>query len=147
MRLVSEYVARFYAGFESRFHVHLGSVPPRIAGRFASDQTKRLVGVFRRWADALIVMDDRLVLIEAKILPQPGVISQLLLYRDLLPKTPELSDVSQLPIEMLLLCAVEDRLISDMARNQGIRVVIFYPTWIDEYLQILQPWEKTPGLE
>ena len=145
-RLVAEYVARFYSGFETRTHIHLGKPPPRLAGKFISDEDSRLIGVFRRWADAVVIMPDRIVLIEGKILPVPGVISQLKLYEELLPKTRELAEFKDLPIEKLLLCALEDRLISDLARREGIRVVIFYPVWIDEYLKILRPFERTPGL-
>jgi len=145
-RLVSEFVARFYADHESRTHVHLGSTPPRLKGQFATDADARLVGVFRRWADALVFMPDKLILIEGKILPQPGVISQLKLYEELIPKTPELAEHAGKPVEKVLVCAIEDLLISELARREGVRVHIFIPAWIEEYLKIVHPWEKTPGL-
>lgn len=147
MRLVSEYIARFFSQYESRIHIHLGSTLPRVGGRFISEPEKRLIGVFRRWADAVVILPDRLILIEGKILPQPGVISQLNLYAELIPKTPELGEARNLPVEKLLLCAIEDRLITDLAQREGIRVVVFIPPWLDDYLKILYPWERTPGLE
>jgi hypothetical protein len=143
-RLVSEYVARFYPDDESRTHVHLGSIPPRLKGKFIPDEAIGLVGVFRRWADALVFKPDRIILIEGKILPQPGVISQLKLYEELLPKTPELEEHRGKPIEKVLVCAIEDPVISELARREGIRVQIFHPAWIDEYMKILHPWERTP---
>ena len=146
-RLVSEFVARFYPDHESRTHVHLGSTPPRFRGRYASAPEERLVGVFRRWADALVFLPDRIVLIEAKILPQPGVLSQLSLYAELIPKTPELQEHWSKPVEKVLVCAIEDPLISELARREGVRVVIFRPRWITNYLKIVHPWERTPGLE
>lgn len=146
-RLVSEFVAEFYGEHESRTHVHLGSLPARLRGRFAKEEDERLLGVFKRWADALVFMPDRVVLIEGKILPQPGVISQLLLYEELIPKTPELAEHKDKPIEKRLVCAIEDPLISELARRSGIRVITYRPKWIDKYLTILHPWEKTPGLE
>jgi len=146
-RLVSEFVARYYKEYESRTHVHLGATHPRLRGRFAKPEDDRLVGVFRRWADAIVIMPDRIVLIEGKILPQPGVISQLALYEMLLPKTPELAEHKDKPVEKLLICAIEDPLITELARTEGIRVVIFIPRWIKAYLQHIHPWEKTPGLQ
>lgn len=146
-RLVSEFIARFYPDQQSRTHVHLGSTPLRLKGRWATNSASRLVGVFRRWADAVIFLPDKLIIIEGKILPQPGVISQLKLYEELIPKTPELSEHKEKPVEKMLVCAIEDPLISDLARKEGIVVRIFHPAWIDKYMEILHPWEKTPGLE
>ena len=146
-RLVSEFVAEFYGGHETRTHVHLGATHPRLRGRFAKPEDERLVGVFRRWADALVFMPDRILLIEAKILPQPGVISQLSLYGELLPKTPELAEHRDKPIEKLLVCVIEDPLVTELARREGIGVVIYRPRWTKDYLQHLYPREKTPGLQ
>jgi len=146
-RLVSEFVARFYPHTESRTHVHLGSTPTRLKGRYSTEEDARLVGVFRRWADALVFLPDRVLLIEGKILPQPGVISQLKLYVELIPKTPELAEHRHKPIEPVLVCAIEDPLISELARREGITVRIFHPAWIDEYMKILHPGERTPGLD
>ena len=145
-RLVSEFIARFYPDYPSRTHVHLGSIPPRLRGMFITDEDARLLGVHRRWADALVFLPDRIILIEGKILPQPGVVSQLLLYGELIPKTRDLGEDRQKPIEMVLVCALPDPVVSELARRQGIRVVIFRPEWIEEYLKILHPWERTPGL-
>ena len=121
-------------------------MPTRLKGRWSSESDERLVGVFRRWADALVILPDRLLLIEGKILPQPGVISQLKLYAELIPKTPELAEHKHKPIEMVLVCAIEDPLISELARREGITVRIFHPAWVDEYMKILHPRERTPGL-
>lgn len=145
-RLVSEFVAEFYGDYDSRTHVHLGGTPPRFKGMFAKPEDARLLGVFRRWADALVLMPDRMVLIEGKILPQPGVLSQLSLYERLIPNTPELSEHHGKPVEKVLVCAIEDALITQLAREDGIRVVIYSPPWIKDYLEIVHPWEKTPGL-
>lgn len=146
-RLVAEFVSEFYPEYESRTHVHLGSTPPRLKGRFAKPEDERLVGVFRRWADAIVMMPDRLILIEGKILPQPGVISQLNLYARLLPKTPELQEHKDKPIERVLVCAIPDPLLNAMCREEGIRVVIYRPKWVLTYLKIVHPWERTPGLQ
>lgn len=145
-RLVSEFVIEFYPEYESRTHVHLGGTPPRFKGKFTRPETGRLLGVFRRWADALVFMPDRLVLIEGKILPQPGVLSQLKLYEALIPNTPELEEHRSKPVEKVLVCAIEDPLITQLARTEGIRVVVFRPDWIEDYMKIVHPWERTPGL-
>lgn len=146
-RLVSEFVAKFYPKNESRTHVHLGALPPRFKGMYTTDEQARMLGVFRRWADAVVLMPDRIILIEGKILPQPGVISQLKLYEELIPLTAEFLEHRNKPIEKVLVCAIDDRLITTLARREGIRVIIFRPPWIDDYMKIVHPWERTPGLE
>ena len=145
-RLCSEFLARFYADYEHRSHVHVGSTPFRKEGRFYSDATARLLGEFRRWADAVVIMPDRIVLIEVKIIPQPGVISQIKHYARLLPETPELAEHRDKPIEMRLVFAVDDPVVSDQARTEGILVTIFCPVWIDDYLSELDARKQKPGL-
>ncbi|MBA7545821.1 hypothetical protein ES705_38199 [subsurface metagenome] len=144
-RLVSEYIAKFYSEHESRTHVHLGSVQPRLKGRFLDEAEARMLGTFRRWADALVLLPDRIVLIEGKILPQPGVISQLELYAELIPKTPELAEHKHKPIEKVILCAIEDPQVTAMARKHGCRVVTFKPAWLNSYMKILHARERTPS--
>lgn len=144
-RLVAEFITDFYPDNESRTHVHLGSLQPRLRGQFSGETDARLVGVFRRWADALVFLPDRTVLIEGKILPQPGVIAQLNLYARLLPNTPELEEHRNKLIEKLLLCAVEDPQVTQLAREENIRVVVYRPKWIDAYLDVLYKREKTPS--
>ena len=144
---MAEFVAEFYGEYESRTHVHLGSTPPRLRGRYAKPSDERLTGVFRRWADAIVIMPDRIILIEGKILPQPGVISQLKLYARLLPKTPELAEHKDKPIEKVLLCAIPDPLLNTLCDEEGIRVVIYRPVWITAYLKHVYARERTPGLQ
>ncbi len=105
------------------------------------------MGVFRRWADAVVILPDRIVLIEAKILPKPGVGEQLDLYERLIPETPELRQHAHKPIEKVLVCAIEDRLVTQLLRERGIRVVVYKPAWIDEYLDLVEARERTPGVQ
>ena len=147
LRLCSEALVRYYGEYPSQTHVHVGSLPKRMKGRFLDEAGERMLGEFRRWCDAIVIMPDRLVLIEAKIKPQPGVISQLLLYARLLPKTPELAEHKHKPIEMGLVCAIEDPLVTHLAREMGILVVNYSPVWIKEYLNLLYARERSPGVQ
>jgi len=146
MRLVSEYLAANYADYTTQTRVRLGSVHSDLHPEKLSPAELRAVGVWRRWADAIVVMPDRLILIEAAIRPNPGDISQLELYEHLLPKTPELAEHSGKRIEKVLLYALEDPVIVAMARERGIRVVYFRPAWVEEYLAILYPRERRSPL-
>lgn len=142
LRLVSEFLAQEYPGYAYQTHVRLGSIRPRVEGAFDSDAELRMLGVFRRWADALVVMEDRLVLIEAAIRPEPGDISKLELYERLIPATPELAEHVGKPVEKVLLYCMPDELLLVMAREKGITVRYFRPAWVEEYLQELYPREQ-----
>jgi len=146
MRMVSEFLAKEYADYPTKTRVRVGSVHTDLKPGDLSEAELRMVGVFRRWADAVVFMPDRLVLIEAAIRPSPGDISQLELYEHLLPITPELEEHKGKPIEKLLVYAIEDPVIVSMARDRGIKVVYFKPAWIDEYLKILYPRERRAPL-
>ena len=146
MRLVSEYLAKHYPDYPTKTRVRLGSVHPDLHPELLSGGELRALGVWRRWADAIIIMPDRLILIEAAIRPEPGKISQLELYEHLLPKTPELVEHKDKPIEKVLLFALEDPVTAAMARERGIKVVYFRPPWIDDFLKILYPHERRAPL-
>lgn len=145
LRMLAEWLAETYPRAEYMTRVRLGRIEPRVDSGQLTDAEIRQIGVHRRWADAVVLLQDRVLLIEAKIRPQPGVISQLELYARLLPHTPELADHIHKPLEIVLLYAVEDELITLMAREKGFRCVYYRPAWVDAYLDELYPRERTGG--
>ena len=70
----------------------------------------------------------------------------LRLYKRLIPNTPDLAEFSHLPVEMVLLCSIPDPLLVELAREDGIRVVVYRPKWIEEYMEVLYPRERTATL-
>jgi len=146
MRMVSEFMAKHYNEYPTKTRVRVGSIHPELKPDQLTAAERRAVGMWRRWADAVVFMPDKLVLIEAAIRPNPGKISQLELYEYLLPKTPELAEHKDKPIEKVLLFAIEDPALANLARNRGIKVVYFHPDWIDSYLETLYPRERRASL-
>lgn len=142
-RMVSEWLAKNYGQYSYRTRVRLGSIHPTLHPERLSAEERNLVGLWRRWADAVVFLPDRLLLIEAKIRPEPGVISQLDLYSSLLPQTPELAEWQHLPIEKVLLYAIDDPALIALARQHGIRCIMYQPEWLDDYLRILFPRERS----
>ena len=142
MRMLAEWLAETFPRETYLTRVRLGRIQPAAGAPELTDAERRMIGVHRRWADAVVLLEDRVLLIEAKIRPQPGVISQLELYARLLPHTPELASHAHKPIEMILLYAIEDELINLLAREKGIRCVFYHPAWVDAYLDELYPRER-----
>ncbi len=134
-RLVSEYLVTFYPDARTMQRVRLGGTPAELEIAGMSDAERRLVGVWRRWADALVFTPDHVVLIEASVFPDVGHVAQLELYMELFPRTPEFFEHRDRPLRGELVYGVDDPVIRDMAARRGLTVVLYRPPWVEDYLQ------------
>jgi len=147
LRLVAEYLEKYYSKHTYQMRVRLGSLHPSLRWEEMTEEERRMVGVWRRWADAIVVTDSEVILIEAAIRPEPGDITKLLLYEKLLYHTPELKDViSDRYVVKELVYALEDPLVVELARENNIRVRYFKPDWVDDYLKLLYHRERRSPL-
>lgn len=90
---------------------------------------------WRFWIDAVVVLENRMILIEGKLRrPQEGL-GQLLLYKALLPQTPEMDPYKLYPVEMVLVVPREDPRVIAFAQSIGIKIEIYRPPWVVEYLK------------
>jgi hypothetical protein len=146
MRMVSEYIAKNYSHGKAMTRVRLGALHPTLLMEGLDAAETAMMGIWRRWADAIVILPSKLILIEGAILADPGDISKLIIYKSLIPHTPELSDYLKLDIEMQLVYSIEDPLIVITARQVGIRTVMFQPDWILDYIKELQYRKQRPSL-
>jgi len=137
MRLVSEYIAKYYPNSPSLTRVRLGPTHPALITEGMTEEEQNMLKVWRRWADGIVITRNRLILIEGAILPDPGDVSKLLLYEYLLRYTPEFQQYLDRDIVKVLLLAIEDPVLGKIARAAGIQVVVFCPDWVREYIQTL----------
>ena len=135
MRLVTEWLQANYSHAAYQVRARLGSLPMNLGtGELDTPEARLVHNAFARWADALVFLPDRTLIVEAKVVAHPTAIAQLMLYQRLIPASPYLNLRPDVPIEAVLLYAVEDVLVSQMAREQGITLVQYHPPWVDEYL-------------
>ena len=149
MRMLSEYLARFEPLGHWLTRVRLGEIAPAIKGVDLSPEEIAMFGVTRRWADAVGIYPDKVVIVEAAIRTHPGKISQLELYARLFKVTYEFREYWHLPLELWLLYAIEDPVLISMARDKGIRCTEYKPAWLPDYLALLMPRERRapkPGM-
>jgi len=73
------------------------------------------------------------IIIEAKIRPDPGAISQLKLYGQLFPKTPEFKQLKHLPVKLMLVVAYHDPEVEELCKREGIEYRFFSPPWVKLY--------------
>ena len=135
LRLVSEWLAAERAAYWYQLRVRLGDLPKAVGSAASSDAERELLrGAWARWADAIVELPDRTEIIEAKMVLTPGAIAQLELYARLLPLTPTLSHRKHLPAQLVLLYAVPDAMVIEMAHERKIITVLYRPGWVDEWL-------------
>uniref|UniRef100_A0A6M3X4U9 Uncharacterized protein n=1 Tax=viral metagenome TaxID=1070528 RepID=A0A6M3X4U9_9ZZZZ len=92
---------------------------------------------WRFWIDAVVILKDRMVLLEGKLRKPAEGLGQLLLYRALLPQTPELEPYKWLSIEMVLVTPRPDPRVIGVANSLGINIVIWSKPWVQDYLRSL----------
>lgn len=132
--LMYEYVNTFYADKPHWFRVEVGPIP----GEHNDMTYSRL----RRWADCIIRMPDHMLLIEGKMRTKVEVVSQMLTYKYLLPQTPMFIKYKDLPIKLLLICAIIDNETRKFVEDAGIEVEIFKPSNFEAwYVQVIQKGE------
>jgi len=141
-QMVAEWLSKAYPQARTMTRVRLGAPKPAIPRPDLSPEELAMIGQWRRWADAVVLEQDRVILVEASIRPDPGKISQLELYALLFPQTPELAAWAKLPLTLMLLYAIEDPATIYLARQKGILCVQYRPDWLDDYLAILYPRER-----
>jgi len=136
-RYVPEYInEKFPDRVAAFFNMPIGPAPEELAKAYPEIPLEH----FRRWrffVDAVVVLKDRMILIEGKIRKPAQGLGQLLIYRALLPQTPELKPYVNLPIEMRLVTPRPDPRIIWICQSLGITVDVWSKPWVQQYLHEL----------
>ncbi len=134
-RLVAEWLERTHPNALQWKRVRLGPIAP--------GKDPKYYGILRRYCDIIVKVGTSIMLIEAKMRPNPTAVGQLLLYRDLFPQTPEFTEYHELPIHLVFLTTVEDPVVKAMCGELDISYAVYGPPWAMEYLEELAA--KKPG--
>lgn len=125
--MVLEWVQKYHSHALQWRRVRVGPLPKTENSSFFS--------VLRRWADLVFVEDDIVYIVEAKVRPDPGALSQLKLYERLFPQTPEFSQLSNKQIKLVFLTSMEDKEVKKLAAELGIEYEVYRPAWLDAYIK------------
>ena len=118
------------------YEFRLGPTPLSANAPVLTPQIEAMLRRWNRYADLIGFTDSEVQVVEAKIMPMPGAISQLQHYIDLVHTTPFFGAVPQKAIQGVLLWALDDPIITQRANAAGIRVVVFTPPWVQDYLNL-----------
>jgi hypothetical protein len=106
-------------------------------GAYAEDDGYRAYMVSAPRCDAIFMEEDKITIIEAKIVDEHKGVGELMNYRRLVPKTTSLKPYWGLPIDLILLRARERPDVTEAAIDNDITPVVFKPKWVKEYLAML----------
>ena len=141
MRYVSAYLNQFYHDCITKTHILLGSIPDVPDGSRGEEWKRRMMGAIRRWADGIAITPEKIILIEGKLIPARYLegLGKLQIYGKLVPATPELRKYVGRTIEPTLLVPIEDPTCRIVCVEQGIRMVIWSPAFVRDYMETLPP--------
>ena len=130
-----EYLLANYPPGTWRTNVRLGRPSAELRQLAKTPEELRALRLWTFQADAVVLLPDRAIIIEALVRPEWWKIVQLEEYEKAFKVTEEFRDWWDKPVEKILLTTQLSPVHLAMAQEKGIRVVIYRPKWIEEYLQ------------
>jgi len=119
-----------------RLRCPLGPIPDELKELYGPAKAARVYRPSRPEIDALVVLDDALILIEAKIFKYMDGLAKLPVYASLVPATAELDVFSDRRLEKHLLIPKAIPWVIAAAPGLGVEVKTVAPDWL------LEIWEE-----
>jgi hypothetical protein len=144
-RLLMEYLADRYPGAVWKTNVQIGALAPHIPRPGLSEAAQKLMGKYRRYADAVVITPTELVLVETTIIKAVQKVGQLMDYVLLLPETPELQESLSLPRRAELVSAIPDPRAEALCKQVGVGFVVWEPAWLPDFVALYgQRFRRAP---
>lgn len=141
-RYVSEWASLNYPGADVRTRVRVGAPPEELTRALGADKAAATFKSWMKWVDAAVFRPEEVVLIEAKLRATTSAVGQLLYYRDLFGKTREFREHWTKPRTLIVLTPWADPDLDAFAGAQGVEIVRWQPSWLDEYVQHIQHYNS-----
>ena len=116
------------------YELRLGPTPLVGGGVSVTPEMEARLRAFNRYSDLVGVTATELWVVEAKMVADPGALSQLQHYVELVYSSPVYAQYPQKVVQGILLWAVDDPIIHTRAAAYGFRVEVFAPDWVQTYL-------------
>jgi hypothetical protein len=116
------------------YELRLGPTPLVATGAPITPEMEASLRAFNRYSDLVGVTATELWVVEAKMVAEPGALSQLQHYVELVYSSPVYAQYPQKVIQGILVWAVDDPIIHTRAASYGFRVDVFTPDWVQTYL-------------
>ncbi|UTU47203.1 hypothetical protein [Huginn virus] len=132
-QMLSDFLAKTFPNADVRVRVRLGPLPDVPPELKAVGIDSNLYKVTQMWSDAVVILPEKVIIIEAKVRAYPSVVGQLLHYKKLYFQTAEFRPYHSRPLELWLLYAFSDQETLRFAEENGIKTINFKPDYIQEY--------------
>ena len=139
-RYIRDYLLKFYPGGGWVTNVPLGPIPQEIIARYGLQAGAKLFQPSRPRIDAVLLAANRYFLIEAKIREAKAAIGDLLVYRALAEKTPDLPLYDGQVLAMRLVVPWALDWVKLAAQEHGMDLVEFLPAWVEDYVRMRQDY-------
>lgn len=127
--MVREFANKRYLNYLKWFRHEVGPYNP-------NDPVQKY-SQLRRFCDLIIDVNDTLLIVEAKMKPSAGAISQLQTYMHLVKETPDLEYYADKPVVGMILTTWEDAAIKKVANQWGMLYEVYVPSFFDEWQKVM----------
>jgi len=138
--MISEYLKENYSEFPFTLNVPLGSVSEKLMREEGYQRALGLSRPFRPIADALVVLPNYLLLVEAKVWNVVNGLAKLPLYKSLVPITPELAQYRTRGVIMQLVVGWTNSNLELMARAADVELKVYRPLWLEEVVESMHKY-------
>ena len=139
-----EWLMKTYPPGTWQTNVRLGAPSEELLSRIRTPEEARALKPWMAQADAVVILSDKVVIVEALVRPEWWKIFQLHQYAKLFKHTPEFAEHWHKPLELVLLTTQDSPFHLKMAAEYGVRVVIYRPPWLEPYMASLRPRTRRP---
>lgn len=126
-KLAWEYMTKFYRNKPKWFRHEVGGLP--------QGKNDAIYAKVRRWADCIMIDDNRIVIIEFKMQARPSTVGQILTYGEMFKETPEFEAYRDWPVHLKIVTARTDEATAKMAERNGVELEIYKPEFFDEWFR------------
>ena len=140
VRMISEYLKKNYSEFIYTLNVPLGAVSEELMREEGYQRALGLSRSFRPIADALVVLPNYLLLVEAKVWNVVNGLAKLPLYKSLVSITPELAQYRTRGVIMQLVVGWTNSNLELMARAADVELKVYRPLWLEEVVESMHKY-------
>jgi len=143
---VAEYCSQAFPGIAVVYHARLGTWPGPLTAGELTEEEQAMLRVRMRWADAVVILGDKLIVVEGKLRASEFLkgLGELQVYTHLLKVTPEFEKFKDRPVVGRLLLPIEDPVVMAITRQQGIETAVYKPTFWADFQTAIQPRQGRP---
>ena len=133
-RLISEWRLARYPNDQHILGCPLGAIDADQVAKLGLGRATKMARPWRLEADCVIIRPGRLIMAEAKIFrPRDGV-GDLLVYKPLVLKTPELEAYKDVPVDLVLVIPWVNSVVEELCEAHGVKIDLFSPQWAADFM-------------